>query len=48
MTLVINHILDQQSLNDEQLKEEKNEETTEEDPPESTMFLWYWCIDLDD
>jgi hypothetical protein len=48
MTLVINQLLDQQSLNDEQPNKAENEETTEEAPPESTMFLWDWCIDSDD
>jgi hypothetical protein len=48
MTLVINQLLDQQSLNDEQPSDIVNDDTTEEPPPEVVMFLWDWCIDSDD
>jgi len=48
MTLVINQLLHQQSLNDEKLDKADHEETTEKAPTESTMFLWDWCIDSND
>jgi hypothetical protein len=47
MTLVINQLLDQQSLNDEQPVEAQTD-TTEEVPPESAMPFWDWCPDSDD
>jgi hypothetical protein len=44
MTLVINQLLYQQSLNDEQPIEDHTN-ITEEVPPEFAMPLWDWCID---
>jgi hypothetical protein len=29
-------------------RKQKNKEVIEETPQESAMFLWEWCIDLDD
>jgi hypothetical protein len=48
MTLVINQLLYQQSLDDEQPSDIVNYDTTEDPPPDVTIFLWDWCIDSDD
>jgi hypothetical protein len=42
MTLVINQLLDQQSLNDE-IPAQDPTDTTDEIPPESAMPFWDWC-----
>jgi hypothetical protein len=44
MTLVINQILNRQYNDNNQTKEAENEETTKD----YAMFLWDWCIDLDE
>jgi hypothetical protein len=48
MTLVINQLSYQQSLNDEQPSETVNDDTTKVPPPKFIMFLWDYCIDSND
>jgi hypothetical protein len=47
MTLVINQLLDQQSLNDENPTQAPTD-NTDEIPPESAMPFWDWCPESDD
>jgi hypothetical protein len=47
MTLVINQLLDQQSLDDE-IHAQVPSDTSNENPPESTMPFWDWCVESDD
>jgi hypothetical protein len=44
MTLEINQLLDQQSLDDE-IHAPSPSDTSNENPPESDMPFWYWCIE---
>jgi hypothetical protein len=47
MTLVINQLLDQQSLDDE-IHAQAPSGVVDETPPESTMPFWDWCVESDD
>jgi hypothetical protein len=47
MTLVINQLLDQQSLDDESHVQDPSG-VVDEAPPESSMPFWDWCTESDD
>jgi len=47
MSLVINHFLDQQSLEDE-IYGRASSNTTNKETPELVMPFWDWCVESDD